>query len=549
MYNQRIRNDVGLPNAIGFNKVNRNQLKTAQIGSQKLTSNSTSPNDLFSLNFYPNDEVGLRVVDVVQDSYTAQSKIEGYFADTWTWNVSGGYAYSIENRNHRNGLVNMDSVTQKLGQGFDPSNLGQNSGALGDSRVQGVESYEASMTSARLLTTGELFDFRNLWSTGGPMSLAVGAEGQWETTNDNHDQILIDSNLNETFAENQFGSRSVSSAFVELVSYPLDSLEVQMAGRYDSYSDVGDTFNPKLALGWRPSNKVLIRGSWGTTFTAPSVRNLIQRDEPGFEDYAFCTPEQIAADSCEDKNLEVTRYRDPNLTNETGVNYNIGTVIQPTKNWTFTIDQWNFEGKNTIAALGSAYESIYETAGEEGLNAAGVTLIKNTDGEITGANIPFVVNQGELVTRGIDLDISFNSKIKLFGKVLNSNLGTRHSHTVVRKSQSSPVSAPYSYGDLEWKNTTSASLSTRIHSVRLAARSAGGNTGSRYSTDSHSEYDFTYGYTTSWSGRFSLGVKNLVNRRPPTNRNSDFIDFTRDRDTYAFQPLGRRYWAGYKQSF
>ena len=46
-------------------------------------------------------------------------------------------------------------------------------------------------------------------------------------------------------------------------------LDLSLAGRYDSYSDAGDTFNPKVGFNWRPSALVKLRGNWGTAFLAP----------------------------------------------------------------------------------------------------------------------------------------------------------------------------------------------------------------------------------------------------------------------------------------
>ena len=104
----------------------------------------------------PNEEVGDRQIQVLQNSYSAQTKIEGYYLDTWKWDLSGSYAYSLEERDHRNGLFDMDQA-----QGIMNSsawNIGErNQGAFDPARVNGVEAYEASMTTARMVTTGELF--------------------------------------------------------------------------------------------------------------------------------------------------------------------------------------------------------------------------------------------------------------------------------------------------------------------------------------------------------------------------------------------------------
>jgi outer membrane receptor protein involved in Fe transport len=49
------------------------------------------------------------------------------------------------------------------------------------------------------------------------------------------------------------------------------SLEVSAALRYEDYSDVGSTTNPKLALLWRPIADLKVRASWGRSFNAPRL--------------------------------------------------------------------------------------------------------------------------------------------------------------------------------------------------------------------------------------------------------------------------------------
>ncbi|MBY0422674.1 MAG: TonB-dependent receptor, partial [Parvularculaceae bacterium] len=50
----------------------------------------------------------------------------------------------------------------------------------------------------------------------------------------------------------------------------LHSFIVSVSGRYDSYSDFGDTFNPKVGASLMPFEWFTIRGNWGTSFTAPT---------------------------------------------------------------------------------------------------------------------------------------------------------------------------------------------------------------------------------------------------------------------------------------
>lgn len=51
-------------------------------------------------------------------------------------------------------------------------------------------------------------------------------------------------------------------------------LEMDLAGRYEHYSDFGSTTNPKVGLIWRAIDDLKFRGTWGTSFRAPELSQL-----------------------------------------------------------------------------------------------------------------------------------------------------------------------------------------------------------------------------------------------------------------------------------
>ncbi len=52
------------------------------------------------------------------------------------------------------------------------------------------------------------------------------------------------------------------------------SLELSVSGRYDEYSDFGSTTNPKIGLNWDPFDGLTVRGTYGTSFRAPGLRDV-----------------------------------------------------------------------------------------------------------------------------------------------------------------------------------------------------------------------------------------------------------------------------------
>jgi iron complex outermembrane receptor protein len=72
-------------------------------------------------------------------------------------------------------------------------------------------------------------------------------------------------------------SRDIESLFGEIflpvlgADSPVGGFDLSISGRYDDYSDLGSTTNPKIGFNWLPIEELVIRGTWGTSFQAPSV--------------------------------------------------------------------------------------------------------------------------------------------------------------------------------------------------------------------------------------------------------------------------------------
>lgn len=52
------------------------------------------------------------------------------------------------------------------------------------------------------------------------------------------------------------------------------SLEATASGRFESYSDFGETVKPKVGGNWRPIQWLMLRGSDNEGFMAPSLAAL-----------------------------------------------------------------------------------------------------------------------------------------------------------------------------------------------------------------------------------------------------------------------------------
>jgi outer membrane receptor protein involved in Fe transport len=78
--------------------------------------------------------------------------------------------------------------------------------------------------------------------------------------------------------------RTITSAYAEL-NVPIfgngvgvsavQALELTLAGRFDRYSDFGDTTNPKAGLAWAPVAGLLLRGTYSKSYRAPPFRQVV----------------------------------------------------------------------------------------------------------------------------------------------------------------------------------------------------------------------------------------------------------------------------------
>jgi len=89
--------------------------------------------------------------------------------------------------------------------------------------------------------------------------------------------------LDNTYVATYTGdkTRDVQSLFGELfvpvvspdMNIPfVQRLDLSLAARYENYSDFGETTNPKVGITWEPTSDLLVRGTWGKSFRAPSLQ-------------------------------------------------------------------------------------------------------------------------------------------------------------------------------------------------------------------------------------------------------------------------------------
>jgi iron complex outermembrane receptor protein len=128
----------------------------------------------------------------------------------------------------------------------------------------------------RLVMQGDLFDM-----PAGPFKFAFGGEHMWQeqqfklsggnntgptTTGSGYRVYNFDRNIVSAFAE----------AAIPLVSPDwdipaLNKLDLSLSVRYDDFSDVGDTTNPRYGLNWNITEGFRVRANYAKSFVAPPI--------------------------------------------------------------------------------------------------------------------------------------------------------------------------------------------------------------------------------------------------------------------------------------
>ncbi|WP_211467999.1 TonB-dependent receptor plug domain-containing protein, partial [Collimonas silvisoli] len=119
------------------------------------------------------------------------------------------------------------------------------------------------------MSTPDIFAFN-----GAPVGFAWGVQASRESIDDRPDALAVAGKIAGMGANSSKAGRSVYSLYGEFNLPLMKQVEMQLALRGDRYSDFGNSINPKIAVAWRPSNQIMLRGSATTSFKAPTLPEI-----------------------------------------------------------------------------------------------------------------------------------------------------------------------------------------------------------------------------------------------------------------------------------
>ena len=211
--------------------------------------------------------------------------------------------------------------------------------------------------------------------------------------------------------KNISSDRNKKALFFELEKIFSENLDVLFATRYEKVEN-DSSFDPKLSINFRPNDKLLIRGSVGTSFSTPSMAQLFSSEIAlgGVRDVINGVEQSSSLF------VRVIQMGNPNLKPATSTNSNLGLFWNLNDNISLSADFWKINYKDRLE-LEDAQTKIIE-------NPENPDIQRNELGDITAVSTTFF-NEEKTKVKG--LDINFNYK-KTLSNQTTLDLGINATH-------------------------------------------------------------------------------------------------------------------------
>ena len=299
------------------------------------------------------DDVGPPIIKAAESNYQIAGGLDWDIGGSWQISAYASHSFtegrSISPQEENINLLAAALADPDPATALNPYGSGGVNGErarslLGHFRIAG--SYKMDLASIK--TDGELFQL-----PGGAVRVAVGAEFHHDAFfNGAYENFTTPTLSQENVLSGTSNSRDVWSLFAEAnvplvgsanASPGLERLELNAAVRYDNYSDIESTTNPKFGLRYDPFSDLSLRASYGTSFRAPLLADV----NPASAAAVFYIPNFGPFGN-------VVEYAggNPNLKPETATTWSLGAKYTPAgTGFSASLDYFNI-----------VYRDIIETA-------------------------------------------------------------------------------------------------------------------------------------------------------------------------------------------
>jgi len=540
---------------------------------------------------------GTRVHSFTTSTGQINTGLRGNFGQdsSWIWDASVNYSHTNRKQSDTN-EVDIPALQAAVDGGaniFDQA-------SVGDQLRNGVKTpiyvFTQSTKQAQFNASGELWDL-----PAGVMQLSAGALYRKQFMNYTVSSFAVLDPvsttcqiLQEACGSPGRGDFDVKEVYAETLIPLLSeqpwahSLNLDLGVRSSNYSTTGTTTNGKIAIEWRPTADLLLRGTISQVFRAPNLNELYDGRtlvQPVLNDPCVKrTAAELAAHAAACQFVPVNwAGNDPAQVNtfysgaatvgatlkpEKGKSINIGLVYDP--DWlpglSTSLDFWHIYLSDTLTAIQAdiVVNSCYNSASSP--YCSFIHREDNTSrqpGQVFLINTP-VVNLGTLSTTGIDYTLRYKLPHFDLGNMdpgnFRAGLSTSYTSTYnVNATPGEPGAETVNYAGtyspqfgnisrlrgtvtLNWeKGNWNAQWQSRYINKLTALNADYNIAGVNIPMASVTYHSIQLGYAVpSIHTRFDIGVDNLSNKVPPlVYQNSGNYNV----DTATYDVLGRYYWA------
>ena len=488
------------------------------------------------LNTFRLVNAGPRVVDVNSDYPRYLIGLGGTLPKDWTWEAS--YMFAQGSFDNASPGVSFDNRIQEAlnGLNIDGQFLYANPFGPEDPRVT---DHYAGTNPTRARFTANLYDISaggNLFDTrAGAVALAAGAEFRTETIADV--RTLENENGNIVGGSEGFGfhgKRNVTSLYAEM-SIPLlksgrfGTAEMQLAGRYEDYSDFGTTTKPKVAVAWRPTKWLMMRGSFSQSFKAPDLAYLYTKGSVSFTGGQAFDPRRLDQPSAQ---IKTVGRGNPDLQPEEADTTALGLIFEvpkgPLKGLSFDVGYFKFDQTDLITR-----DTAQFTLNNELILPAGrvvrkaLTPAESAAGFTVGI-LDFVAtdwyNANNQIYEGYDLGMAYIYNHKSWG---NFRFGAAATYIANFERQAINSIGVQTLVDLDgtdsvplWRGNATLSWRRGDWAASLYATYVGEYPPQLLGVlepDVEAQWRFNpqVSYAGFWNTKFTVGVRNVLNDPPP----------------------------------
>lgn len=210
-------------------------------------------------------------------------------------------------------------------------------------------------------------------------------------------------------------NRNKEAIFFETKKNYEDKVDIILSARYEKLEN-DSSFDPKFSFKYLASEKLLLRGSIGTSFTAPSMAQMFSSE--------------IQLGSVRDINdspfVRLAVLGSQNLKPATSENINLGFILNLSDEVNLTMDYWSIDYKNRIEA-----ESAQVLLNN---NPYAPSVTRNQFGELIAVSTTYF-NEEKTKVNGIDLEFNVSNVTK-YGDLNYSVKATQLSKFLTPKQQS-----------------------------------------------------------------------------------------------------------------